>query len=92
MEKETKDQLEIITSGLASIVAKENIQFVEKSKYDELQRRINEAIEYTNSLEFFELMNSKVNTEYCPKDKAQNEDYFKAKEKLVSILQGEEAK
>ena len=57
-----------------------------------LQQRIDKSIEYMNSLEFFELMNSKVNTEYCPKDKSQGEDYFKAKEKLVSILQGEEVK
>lgn len=49
MEKTTKDQLEIITSGLASIVAKENIQFVEKSKYDELQAKIDKAIEYINN-------------------------------------------
>ena len=58
----------------------------------DLQQRIDKAIEYTNSLEFFNLMNSKVNTEYCPKDKAQCEDYFKAKEKLIKILQGEEVK
>ena len=47
-----------------------------------LQQRIDKTIEYMNSLEFFELMNSKANTE----------DYFKAKEKIISILQNEEVK
>ena len=67
-------------------------QIIGEKEYEiyKLQQRIDKVIEYTNSSEFFELMNSKVNTEYCPKDKSQGEDYFRAKEKLVSILQGDE--
>ncbi len=78
-----------------AILETDNAQLKKENKdlqhqLEEKDKVIAEAIEYMNSLEFFDLMNSKTNTEYCPKDKAQCEDYFKAKEKLVSILQGKE--
>ena len=48
---------------------------IQQQMIDELIGKIDKAIEYINSLEFLELMNS-----------ANKEDYFKAKNKLLEIL------
>ena len=55
-----------------------------KDKIKDLQQKINKAIEYMNSEEFFMKMNS--NSIQPPADKYVCQDYFEAKEKLVEIL------
>ena len=42
MDKENKNKLETIVSGISSMLIKEDIQFVEKSKYDELKFKLEE--------------------------------------------------
>ena len=49
------------------------------NNWNELKERIDEAIEYMNSEEFFMLMNTDINS--C-------NNYFRAKGNLLDILQG----
>lgn len=46
----TTGQKEFLVSGLFNMISKENIQFVSKEKYDNLQSKIDKAIEYVSSL------------------------------------------
>ena len=61
--------------------------FLQINRLNEMQNRINKAIEYMNSEEFFMKMNS--NSIQPPADKYVCQDYFEAKEKLVGILGGD---
>ena len=48
MNKENKNKLETIVSGISSMLIKEDIQFVEKSKYDELKFKLEEKDKIIN--------------------------------------------
>ena len=61
--------------------------FLQINRLTKMQNRINKAIEYMNSEEFFMKMNS--NSIQPPADKYVCQDYFEAKEKLVGILGGD---
>ena len=61
--------------------------FLQINRLNEMQNRINKAIKYMNSEEFFMKMNS--NSIQPPADKYVCQDYFEAKEKLVGILGGD---
>ena len=75
----------ITTSNLQDVVNFLDDNEIEYVEYyaEDLQNRIDKAIEYMNGEEFFLLMNS-IQTP----DKAVCEDYFKAKGNLLEILKG----
>ena len=75
--------LGLIIGGLIGMILMCLLQI---NRDNELQNRINKAIEYMNSEEFFMKMNS--NSIQPPADKYVCQDYFEAKEKLVEILGG----
>ena len=60
------------------------IEHLIREYIEDLQQKIDKAIEYMNSEEFFMKMNS--NSIQPPADKYVCQDYFEAKEKLVEIL------
>lgn len=76
--------LGLIIGGLIGMVLMCLLQINRDNK---TQRKINKAIEYMNSEEFFMKMNS--NSIQPPVDKYVCQDYFEAKNKLVKILGGD---
>ncbi len=88
MNKENKNKLETIVSGISSMLIKEDIQFVEKSKYDELKFKLEEKDKIIDEIE--KRCNQEINAATIQYERHKKSDiwqYIIAHKRILEILE-----